>query len=405
MRRVWALALCVAMAGAAASAAVTVSLDPVASGFIAPILVTHSGDSRIFVMEQGGTVKIVDGGGAGIHTTFLDISPEVFFSGERGLLGMAFHPDWDGTTERRFYVHYVTFGGAFGQGISRVSEFQTQGGNPDLADAGSEVILFSLDQPQGNHNGGMIAFGPESPERHLYIALGDGGGGNDDDAGHTPVIGNSQDTTNAFGTILRLDVDSAPDSGLNYHVPATNPFAGSGTDVPEIFAWGLRNPYRFSFDRGTGTLLCGDIGQGAWEEVDIISLGDNLGWRNYEGTHEILGPPIAGTTFPIHEYPHSAGNDTVIGGFVYRGTANPGLAGMCIFGDYGSGRIWALAETAPGVWSGTSQEIGTLGLIDSLLSFGEDSAGEIYACSVTGDVFRINDTTIPAGITLFGTYR
>jgi glucose/arabinose dehydrogenase len=393
-----------------APAPAAVSLDLVAEGFIAPLVVTHAGDGsgRIFVAEQGGRIRIVDAGGPGVHPNLLDISSQVFFSGERGLLGVAFHPDYDGVSERRFYVHYTASGGS---GVTTLSQFETVPGDPDTALPASEEVLFTLSQPFVNHNGGTVAFGPESPDRHLYLGLGDGGSGGDP--------GNrAQNTANAFGAILRIDVDSPPDSGLAYHIPAGNPFAGSLTEVEEIFAFGLRNPFRFSFDRGTGTLFIGDVGQVRLEEIDVVdptapNPGHNFGWRIHEGT-ECFNPssfnnPLASCTsppnniFPLHEYSHSAGNDTVIGGHVYRGVASPALTGKYIFGDFGSGRIWTLDETSPGVWSGTSTEIATLGVTDGLTSFGEDEDGEVYVCNAAnGRVFRISDPTVPAGLTVLG---
>jgi glucose/arabinose dehydrogenase len=400
-----ALASAIAFATSLAALPGSVTLVPVASGFQEPMMVTNAGDGsdRLYVVERTGKVRIVDGGGPGVHTTLIDLPGPMITGGERGFLGFAFHPAYDGISERRFYVHYsASSSSPEFDNISTVSMFQTEPGSPEVANL-TETVLLEVGQPADNHNGGSIAFGTEIPNAHLYIGIGDGGDSNDTGTGHTPVIGNAQDTTNSLGAILRIDVDSAPDPGLAYHIPATNPFAGSVVSAEEIYAWGVRNPYRFSFDRGTGLLLCGDVGQFAWEEVDIIGLGENMGWRNYEGNNTVLGPTIGGTTFPIHEYFQSGLRCSIIGGYVYRGVESPTLLGHYIFGDYCTGEIFSLEETTPGVWSSTSTVIANLATTFDLVGFGEDEDGEIYVCNNgTGEIFRIVEVPVPADLSILG---
>lgn len=395
MRSIAAMCLAIALA-ASIPAAISIELVQVATGFNQPLLVTNAGDGsgRLFVLQRTGLIRIVDGGGAGVHTTFHNMASLLTFgSSEQGLLGLAFHPDYDGTTERRFYTYHTAPGGT--NGISTLTEWQTELGNVNAVYATSERVLFTYDQPFQNHNGGMLAFGPESPNAHLYIGLGDGGSGGDP--------GNrAQTLSNPLGSILRIDVDTAPDPGLEYHIPLDNPFVGTAGASEEIWAYGVRNPWRFSFDRGTGALIAGDVGQDTWEEVDVITAGANCGWRNWEGNHPYTGPQISGTLFPIHEYNHNTGNYSITGGYVYRGAASSFLQGHYFFADFVSGRVWALEEVAPGVWAEPAIEL-VPGPSFNISSFGEDEDGELYVCDyANGRIFLINDLTLPTGLTLFG---
>mgnify|MGYP001824950405 FL=1 len=299
----------------------------------------------------------------------LDISNQVLFSGEQGLLGLAFHPDF--TNNGFFYVHYS----ASNPRRSVLSRF-TYNSQTGLASAGSEFILLEVSQPFTNHNGGALAFGPDD---RLYVAFGDGGGSGDPDD-------NAQNRGNLYGTILRINVDA----GSPYDIPPDNPFFGEAGVREEIWAYGLRNPFRFSFDRLTGTLWAGDVGQNALEEIDIIQAGGNYGWRVLEGTQPFDSsqntPPNATLIAPVFEYDHSLGS-AVIGGYVYRGAASPILWGTYIYGDFGSGRIWSLEYN--GVRVVSNREIAN---VVSLTSFGEDNSGELYAVSGNGDIFRFSES-------------
>jgi glucose/arabinose dehydrogenase len=357
-----------AAADAAGEPPADLVLQLVADGFVEPVVVTGAGDGsgRLFVVEQQGRIRIVGGG------VFLDLSDRVdSTSNEQGLLGLAFHPDFP--SNGFFYVNYTHDPGP-GPDVTRVSRFQVSGADPDLADPASETILLEFDQDFGNHNGGDLHFGREG---YLYIASGDGG-----DGGDPNDRGQSLDTL--LGKILRLDVDS--DSP--YAVPADNPFVGDAAALPEIWAYGLRNPWRFSFDRATGDLFIGDVGQGSREEVNrqpaASSGGENYGWSCMEGDespgfNDCDGSPL---TPPILVYVTGA-NCAVTGGFVYRGLIG-GLHGRYVFGDYCSGRIW-WAEDPGGGWA--AQEWGTMGF--GLASFGEDDGGELLVVDRDdGAIFR-----------------
>ncbi len=389
-------ALAVFAAGASIVQAQTdLTTTRVASGLERPIGVMHApGDrSRIFILEKRGRIRVVRNG-ALLATPFLDIDAIVGGGtsdfDERGLLGLAFHPDYENNGE--FYINYTN------NSSDTVVARYSVSGDPDLADAGSADIILTIDQPQTNHNGGWMDFGPDG---YLYIATGDGGGGGDDDAGHTPGIGNGQDVTdNLLGKMLRLDVNSDDfpgDPARDYAIPADNPFVGiTGDD--EIWAYGLRNPWRNSFDRATGDLWIADVGQNAWEEVNFEPAdspgGVNYGWRCREGMHDFNTSGCdGGYTDPIHEYSHNEGC-SITGGYVYRGCAIPDLAGTYFFADYCAATIWSFrydgvnitefmnrtAELAPG---------GGLD-IDSITSFGEDADGELYIVDQgDGEVFKI----------------
>ena len=349
----------------------TLALQLTASGFSSPTFAdAPAGDSRLFVTELGGVIRVISGGSV-LPLPFLDISGRVLGAGEQGLFGMAFHPNY--STNGRFYVNYID-----NSGDTQVSEF-TVSGNPDIADVNSERFVLSISQPASNHNGGMLAFGPDG---YLYIASGDGGGQNDPNQ-------NGQNTSTLLGTILRIDVDGA----TPYAVPADNPFVGGG-GAAEIWHFGLRNPWRFSFDFTDGLLLIGDVGQNAWEEVDVVDAstgGLNFGWDILEASacHEPpTGCSSAGTTLPALEYPLSGGNCSVIGGYVYRGSAIPSLNGHYFYGDVCAGWIRSFvyqggAVTSPVDWTGD------LGSVGAIFSFGTDGAGELYVVSGTGSIYKI----------------
>jgi len=354
------LLVVVAVVGAAArvDAQLTLGFEPVASGLSSPLGLVHAGDGsgRLFIVEQTGRVKVFDGA-AVLATPFLDVSALVSCCGERGLLGLAFHPDY--RTNGLFYVHYTNTAGNTTLARYRVSSI------PNVADATSAQILLTVTQPFANHNGGQIAFGPD---RLLYMGLGDGG-----DAGDP---GNrAQDLSTLLGKILRIDVDG----GAPYAIPATNPFRNTTGAMPEIWAYGLRNPWRFSFDRLTGDLFIADVGQSAREEVNFqLSTspgGENYGWRRMEGT-ACFNPSTNcndGTLkLPILEYDHSLGC-SITGGHRYRGRRFPQYATRFFYGDFCSGRIWAATQSGQ-TWSTTQLMDTTL----SITSFGEDEGGELY---------------------------
>lgn len=345
-----------------------IELQQIAPGFTRPVYLTHAGDDsgRLFIVEQAGVIKIIRDGKI-LSTPFLDIRDWVESGGEKGLLSVAFHPQYK--ENGRFFVNYT----ARKEGILKtvIAEYKVSAANPDTADRAERVIL-EIEQPFGNHNGGLNKFGPDG---FLYIGLGDGGAAGD-------PLNFAQNLESLLGKMLRIDVDKEP-----YAVPADNPFVGKPNARGEIWAYGLRNPWRFSFDRCTGRLFAGDVGQGRLEEIDIIEKGKNYGWRIMEGS-QCYDPPTLcntqGLELPIAEYDHSLGC-SVTGGYVYRGTQYPALIGHYLFGDYCSGRIWSLSENSSGRW--TMRQ-----LIDSpfsISSFGEDEQGELYVVHYGGAIYRV----------------
>jgi glucose/arabinose dehydrogenase len=319
-------------------------------------------DNTLYLVEQVGRVRVVRGGRLD-PTPVVDISAKVTAGGEQGLLGLAFSPDG-----RYLYLAYTD-----ADGNHQISELTMTG---QRADPGSERSLLHFDDPFANHNGGQLAFGPD---RRLYIGFGDGGSGGD-------PLGNGQSLGTLFGKILRID--PRPSGGRPYGIPRDNPFVGRDGARPELWDYGLRNPWRFSFDAATGDLWIGDVGQNSYEEVDhepAGSGGRNYGWNRREGLHAFNGGDRpAGAVDPVIEYGRGDGC-TVIGGFVYRGRRIPGLRGAYLYGDYCSG--WVRAARSGG---GKVSEQRDLGLqVSSLSSFGTDADGELYALSLTGDVFRI----------------
>ena len=335
--------------------------------FSAPLFAAQvPGEGRIVVVEQGGRIVVfVDDAAATALRELIDIP--VLFSGEQGLLGLAFDPDF--LTNRFVYVHYSLASPR----RSRIARF-TWDEAQDLILSASEKIVLELEQPFSNHNGGMLAFGPDD---YLYIAFGDGGDGGD-------PLNHGQDRSTLHGNILRIDVHPAnPSDG--YDVPADNPFVGVAGVAPEIFANGLRNPFRFSFDRQTGELWLGDVGQGNLEEVDIITAGGNYGWRVFEGTQPFNGSgntlPSSAFTPPIFEYDHSEGQ-AIIGGYVYRGPTHASLLGKYLFSDFSSGTVWSLE------WDGTTATRETITTASSPTSFAEKSDGEVLVVSRNSGLFE-----------------
>jgi len=345
------------------------ALVPVAQGLESPLFVTApAGDGRLFIVERPGRIRIVKDGQL-VATPFLDIVPDVGTGGERGLLGLAFHPDY--ASNGRFYVNYSDR-----DGNTRVERY-TVGADPDAADPASAKLVIAIDQPYANHNGGMIAFGPDGM---LYVGMGDGGSANDPQ-------GNGQNPATLLGAMLRLDVDG----GDPYAVPADNPFVGRSGARGEIWAIGLRNPWRFSFDRGAPRLYIADVGQNAWEEVDIVPAGDgglNFGWNVMEGTHCFRSASCdeSGLTLPELDYGHDQGC-SVIGGYVYRGRALPELAGHYFYADYCRGWLRSFRFDGPG--SIADHREWPVGDFGNPLGFGEDAAGEVYIGSQNGTVYRL----------------
>jgi glucose/arabinose dehydrogenase len=350
--------------------AVDLSLELVIDGLDSPVFATGAGDgsNRIFVLEKAGVIVVSDENGQQPQT-FLDIRDRVRSSAsEQGLLGLAFHPQF--AQNGRFFLYYTD-----NNGDTTISRFQA---NADLsqADPASEAVLLTQAQPAGNHNGGMLAFGADGM---LYAGLGDGGGAGD-------RYRNGQNLDSILGTIIRIDVDH----GDAYAVPAGNPFVDTPDARPEIWAYGLRNPWRFSFDRATGDLYIADVGQNEYEEVDFQAAGsaggENYGWPIMEATHcyDSGSCDQGGLVLPVAEYSHSQGC-SVTGGYVYRGDAQPSLNGAYFYGDYCSGRVWALSQDGGGQWQSTQ-------LLDTDLqisSFGQTEAGEVLAVDIGGAVYRL----------------
>ena len=352
------------------------ALSVFVSGLTEPVGMEEpdDGTGRFFVLEQAGRIRIIQSGTLVVEP-FLDLTAKVESGGEEGLLGLAFHPSF--SSNGRFFVYYTQRVGTQLQSV--FSEFAVSGLNPNQADAASERILFVVDQPFDNHNGGQMAFGPDG---FLYIGLGDGGSGGD-------PFGNGQNLQTLLGKVLRIDVDGAFAPGKQYATPGDNPFS-LPDGLPEIWAYGLRNPWRFSFDRMTGTLFAGDVGQDSFEEVDILTKGGNFGWNRMEGSH--CYPPGSscdsnGLMPPIMEYAHdSSGGQSIIGGFVYRGAEITGLAGNYVFGDLTSGNVWAGNQDSSGNWSQTLVLKHNL----TVSSFGQDDAGELYVLDYgNGEVLRL----------------
>jgi len=374
-----------------------VALNAFGSGFSQPITIENAGDERLFIGERGGVIKILNDDGTTIGTPFLDIQNSVLLGSgagdERGFLGMAFHPNY--SSNGFFYVNYSN-----NSGNNVISRFSVSPGDPNLADPNSELILLTITQPFMNHNGGDITFGPDG---YLYIAMGDGGSGGDP--------GNRAQSLNTLlGKLLRIDVDS----GSPYGIPTDNPFFNDNDTqtLDEIWAYGLRNPWRISFDSQTGDLWVADVGQAVFEEINMVGsaeAGINYGWRCYEGnaTFNTSGCPAMNTlTFPIGQYSHN--NDglfkcSITGGFRYRGSENPGLFGTYIFADYCSvevgvleydGNNWNMFFSGP--FTGTG----------GLVTFGEDMNNELYVAGLaSGNIYKVVDANLSVASTEVFTFK
>jgi glucose/arabinose dehydrogenase len=341
---------------------------PVADVFQKPLDITHAGDDRIFVVEQPGIIRITQDDQV-LLAPFLDIRDRVNDNAsERGLLGLAFHPNYP--ENGFFYLNYT------GQdGHTMVSRFQVSS-NPNQADPDSEFILLRIQQPYANHNGGGVKFGPDGM---LYIGTGDGGSGGDPQ-------GNGQNLNTLLGKLLRIDVDGEQP----YAIPSDNPFVGKDA-LPEIWSYGLRNPWRFSFDRLTGDLYIADVGQNIWEEIDFQPAGSpggvNYGWNLREGAHPFASDLTKGLTDPVAEYSHDFGC-SVTGGVVVRDPSLPSWNGVYLYGDYCTGMIWGLLQTENGVWKNAQ-------LFDTdlvIASFGEDALGHVYLVDYLGSIHRLEST-------------
>jgi glucose/arabinose dehydrogenase len=356
-------------------------LTRIARGLQDPVFVTDAGDGsgRLFVVEQIGRIRIVKNGVL-LPRPFLDIRSLVLAGGERGLLSVAFLPTFK--QDGAFVVDYTrssTNPAAAGDTV--IARFHANPSTSDVAERSTMQTLLVVHQPQSNHNGGLVKFGPDGL---LYIGMGDGGNAGDTGPGHAPE-GNGQSLTTLLGKMLRIEVNATD----RYRIPAGNPNLGRGTRR-EIWAYGLRNPWRFSFDRATGDLYIGDVGQNAWEEVDFqpsaAAGGANYGWPVWEGTHRYRpGTTRTRDTKPIGQYGHTGGSCAVTGGYVYRGARIPALDGFYIFGDYCSGRLWTLVRFG-GAWRLSALR----GTPYSISSFGEDAAGELYLVDHAGSVYRFD---------------
>jgi glucose/arabinose dehydrogenase len=360
--------------GARAAAADGVRLASVGT-FDTPVYVSAPpGDKRrIFVVEQGGTIRVVRAGKR-VAKPFLDIRSRVVAGGEQGLLSIAFAPDYART--RRFYVDYTDR-----SGVQRAVEYRRSTSSADRADASSARLVLRYDGIESNHNGGLVTFGPDGL---LYIGTGDGGGADDQHGAR----GNAQNLGQLEGKLLRIDPRRS--GSRPYRVPSSNPFVGRSGARPEIYAYGLRNPWRFSFDRTTGDLTIGDVGQGAIEEIDFARKGEgrgvNYGWRPFEGRRRNFEEPAPGAVEPVLELTHDAGNCSVTGGYVVRDPQLPSLTGRYVYGDFCRGELRA-ARLSVGSASGDR----SLGLktVDQLSSFGEDALGRVYVVSLAGPVHRL----------------
>lgn len=347
--------------------------------FDQPVDLQHSGDGsgRLFVVEQAGTIRVFENDpSADNASVFLNLEQQVKDSGtEEGLLGLTFHPDYE--NNGYFYVNYT----ASNPDRTIISRFQVSDQNPDEADESTEQEILTFEQPYSNHNGGQLAFGPDG---YLYIAVGDGGSGGD-------PHNNGQDRRTLLGSILRIDVDGQQNDN-NYAIPPDNPFAGNEEGYrEEIFAYGLRNPWRFSFDEESERLWAADVGQNDYEEINIIESGKNYGWNIMEGMH-CFDPPSdcdqSGLELPIWEYGREEGI-SVTGGFVYRGPTLESLTGLYIYGDFGSGKIWALEYDE----SGDPENTELLEVDFQIPSFGTDAESELYILGFDGDIYRLE--TVP----------
>lgn len=353
----------------------SVVLTPVVDGLNRPLFVTHAGDDsgRLFLVQQSGEILIIEDG-AVLEQPFLNVSQLISQSAlsasytEQGLLGLAFHPDYE--TNGHFFINYTDTSGA-----TIVARYTVSLSNPNIADVTSAQTIFQISQPFANHNGGHMDFGPDG---YLYISLGDGGSAND-------PLGAGQNKALLLGSILRLDVNG----DLPYAIPEDNPFVGDDTGADEVWSYGLRNVWRFSFDRATGDMYLGDVGQNEWEEINFQSAdspgGENYGWNIWEATHPFARGTAENHVLPFAEYNHGVGC-SVTGGYVYRGEAIPQLEVAYLFGDYCSGRVWVSYRDSNMQWN--TNEFLQTGF--QISSFGEDEAGELYIIDYGGTLYRID---------------
>jgi len=348
----------------------TIELELFAYGLSSPVEITHAGDERLFVVEQAGYIQIVDPEGAVNDTPFLDVSDLTDANGEQGLLGLAFHPDYE--ENGYFFINYTNL-----SGDTVIARYSVSDDDPEMADPDSGLELLTIDQPYANHNGGCLRFGPDG---YLYVGMGDGGDGNDPQ-------NRAQNLGTLLGKMLRLDVDT--DGEEPYEIPDGNPFVGmEGED--EIWAYGMRNPWKFSFDRLTGDLWIADVGQNQYEEINMVAptaAGLNYGWRCYEASHEHImeGCSDTGTyTMPVAEYSHTGGRCSITGGYVYTGEMYPSLQGMYVFADLCSGEVGVLDNENNITWTATDT--------GGFTTFGEDVDGELYIASGGGNIYKIAST-------------
>jgi glucose/arabinose dehydrogenase len=369
------VAILFTLGSASVAGAASVVLKPIASGLSKPVLVTnaHDGSGRLFIVEKTGKIRILKNG-ALLPTPLINLTSQVSTGSEQGLLGLAFHPSFK--TNGLFYVDFTRL-----NGDTVIDQYRVSPTNGNVAVISSVRHIIAIAQPYANHNGGDIVFGPDG---YLYIGMGDGGSTGDP--------GNrAQNVNSLLGKILRINVNGSVGT-QQYRIPAGNPYVGK-TGRDEIWSLGLRNPWRFSFDRLTGDLWIGDVGQSNYEEIDRSTVagsargrGVNFGWRQLEGRHcynPATGCNRTGKLMPVVEYTHSEGC-SVTGGFVYRGTTIPSLVGRYVFGDYCSGRIWTVAKGAASPM--TKSLLTDTNMLIS--SFGEDEHGELYVCDLSGTVYR-----------------
>jgi glucose/arabinose dehydrogenase len=353
----------------------SISISRVARGFSFPTEVTNAGDgtNRLFIVEKRGTVRVINGSGNLVPGYFMDIRSRVSASGERGLLGLAFHPDFE--TNRTLFAFYTR-----NDGDVVVARFRTNNSRTNVSESTHAPLLLIEHSARSNHNGGGLKFGPDG---YLYVSVGDGGGSGD------PGNDAQEKTSTFLGKVLRIDVDGTGDGRFDrYDIPSSNPYAGPTPGFGEIWAIGLRNPWRISFDRDTGAFYIADVGQGRREEVNRepagFAGGRNYGWRVMEGSlcYGASTCSKSGKTLPVTEYSHSGGNCSITGGYVYRGSAYPVLVGSYVFADYCSGKIWTVpASGGAETLRYDSQQRPT--------SFGESENGELYMVTSTGSLFRV----------------
>jgi len=349
-------------------------LQPIATGLNLPLGVVSAGDSRLFLVQQRGRIVIYDGTRV-LPAPFLDVSSLVSCCDERGLLGLAFDPQY--ASNRFFFIYYTDPSGTI-----RIARYSTSATDPDRADAASGTIVLTITHTQfPNHNGGQLQFGPDG---YLYLGPGDGGGAGDPN-------NNAQNRGVLLGKLLRIDVSSLP-----YRIPPSNPFVSTAGARPEIWAYGLRNPWRFSFDRTLGDLFIADVGQNAWEELDLQPAtsigGENYGWRRMEGTH-CFNPTTScqdsSFVMPILEYSHANNACSITGGYRYRGARYPNMHGIYFYGDYCTGTIWGATQQSNGSW--TTQVLLSTRL--AISSFGQDANGELYVADLNGTVYQLTDVS------------